>query len=122
SVSSVVQSGVPHRIAVTFSEAVAAAPAAAALGVRNLTTSQDVPAGSLSVAYDATSARATFSFPGYAGGILSDGNYRATLSAGAATDAAGNALAAPAVLDFFVLAGDANGDRVVNFDDLLLLS
>jgi hypothetical protein len=52
--------------------------------------------------------------------ILADGNYRATIT-GALTDTAGNAFAGH-VLDFYVLAGDANRDRKVDFDDLVLLA
>jgi hypothetical protein len=55
-------------------------------------------------------------------GALPDGNYRATLPAGSVADAAGNPLAADYALDFFVLAGDANGDRLVNFADLLVVA
>jgi hypothetical protein len=55
-------------------------------------------------------------------GVLPDGNYRATLPAGSVADAAGNPLAADDTLDFFVLAGDANRDRVVNFADLLVVA
>jgi len=62
---------------------------------------------------------ATFSFPG---GILSDGNYRATLLGSGVTDLAGNALAHDIVLDFFVLAGDTNRDRQVDVADLGILA
>jgi uncharacterized delta-60 repeat protein len=53
---------------------------------------------------------------------LPDGNYRATLKAGSVRDLAGNALAADYVFDFFVLAGDANRDRKVDFSDLVTLA
>ncbi|HEY7120897.1 MAG TPA: LamG-like jellyroll fold domain-containing protein [Tepidisphaeraceae bacterium] len=46
---------------------------------------------------------------------LGDGDYRATLSKG-------SFLSADATLDFFSLAGDANHDRSVNFNDLVLLA
>jgi hypothetical protein len=48
-------------------------------------------------------------------GGLADANYRATLSKG-------SFLANDAALDFFVLAGDANHDRSVNFADLVILA
>jgi hypothetical protein len=52
---------------------------------------------------------------------LADGNYRLTVPAGWLVDASGNPL--PEFhFDFFVLAGDVNRDRAVNFDDLLVLA
>ena len=54
--------------------------------------------------------------------LLPDGNYRATIPAGAVADAAGNPLAAGATLDFFVLAGDFNRDRRVNLADFTILA
>lgn len=56
------------------------------------------------------------------GGAIPDGNYRATLRAGAIQDAAGNLLASDRVLDFFILAGDANRDRRVDIDDFGILA
>jgi uncharacterized delta-60 repeat protein len=54
--------------------------------------------------------------------LLPDGNYRATLPAGSVQDAAGNPLAADFTIDFFVLAGDPNHDRKVDFSDLVVLA
>jgi hypothetical protein len=53
---------------------------------------------------------------------LPNGNYRLTIPAAAVADAAGNVLGHDLTLDFFVLAGDANRDRVVGIDDLSLLA
>ena len=55
-------------------------------------------------------------------GPLPDGNYSATLPAGSVADAAGNALAADHAISCFVLAGDANRDRSVDFLDLATLA
>jgi hypothetical protein len=63
-----------------------------------------------------------FTFPGLPAGILGDGNYRARIAAADLTDLAGNPLAADAVLEFFVLGGDANRDRAVNQLDLEILT
>jgi ELWxxDGT repeat protein len=52
----------------------------------------------------------------------SDGDYRLTIPKGSLTDAGGNALASDFSFDFFVLAGDANRDRVVDFNDLVKLA
>jgi glucose/arabinose dehydrogenase len=53
---------------------------------------------------------------------LPDGNYHAAIAAPEVTDAAGNALSSSAALDFFVLAADANHDRSVDFNDLVVLA
>jgi hypothetical protein len=107
----------PRTITVSFTSDVGASLAAA-----DLVVTPTSPAGSAlaptSVAYDAATntARFTFATP------LPDGNYRATIAKASVTDASGQPMAADFTSDFFVLAGDANGDRVVNFDDLLALS
>jgi hypothetical protein len=69
------------------------------------------------VTWDATSRTATFTFAS----PLPNGNYRATLAAAGVATPGGRRPAADGVCDFFALAGDANRDRVVNFDDLLIL-
>jgi hypothetical protein len=70
------------------------------------------------VSWDAASLQATFTL---AAGVLPDGVYTATLastgvSAGIVT------LDAPRVDTFAVFAGDLNGDRTVNFADLVVLA
>jgi len=61
---------------------------------------------------------ATFSY----GGIMPDGNYRATLSAAGITHSQGTPMPADYVLDFFVLTADANHDRHVNVQDFNALA
>jgi hypothetical protein len=68
--------------------------------------------------YDIPTHTATFALSG----VLPDGNYRATLAASGVRNAAGIPLPADAVLEFFVLAGDANRDRTVGFEDLVVLA
>jgi hypothetical protein len=54
---------------------------------------------------------------------LPDGNYRATLAGAGITDAYGNVIAgADITLDFFVLTADANRDRKIGFEDLVILA
>lgn len=69
-------------------------------------------------AFDATSNIATLTFDD----ILPDGNYSATVVAAGVTDPIGTPMAADYVYPFFFLNGDANRDRAVNFDDLLIVS
>ena len=92
------------------------------LVVQNLTTGQSVNAAAFAVA-EATGAAGSwgYTFRPAAGGYLPDGNYRVTLPAGSVADKAGNPLAEDATLDFFVLRGDANGDRRVNVSDFGIL-
>jgi len=71
-----------------------------------------------SVVQDPVTHVATFTFPA----VFPDQNYRATLSAAGLTDAAGNPLAADFTFDFYMLTGDTNRDRTVNFADLLTLA
>jgi hypothetical protein len=92
------------------------------LTLQNLTTGTTVPSAVVSATFNALSNEIVFQFPGYPAGILPDGNYHATLAAGSVADGAGIALGAAANLDFFVLGGDANHDRSVDFNDLVALA
>ncbi|HWP40551.1 MAG TPA: dockerin type I domain-containing protein, partial [Tepidisphaeraceae bacterium] len=74
--------------------------------------------GATSYSYNAATNTATFTLPT----PLPDGNYRARLAAAAVRDPAGNPLATDALVDFFVLGGDANRDRAVNQLDLDILT
>jgi hypothetical protein len=108
-------------VAIQFSEDVADSLAAGDLVVRNVTTGQTLSADAMSVTWDGKTRTARWTFPGYPGG-LPDGNYRATLATATVADPAHHALASPYALDFFTLAGDANHDRSVDFNDLVPLA
>jgi hypothetical protein len=106
-----------QSLVVQFSEDIGTTLAAPDLRIDNLTTPSATPTIA-SVIYDASTRRATIRF---GPGLLPDGNYRVSLTGGGVNDAAGNG--APATsFDFFILAGDANRDRVINFDDLLTVA
>ncbi|HWP39604.1 MAG TPA: S8 family serine peptidase, partial [Tepidisphaeraceae bacterium] len=112
-----------QRFSITFDEDMAAGSIEAAdLLLENLTDATTIPAQSIAVTYDTSSRTATFTFTGFAGGILPDGNYRATLNAGTVSDLSGNTLASASISSFFVLGGDANRDRVVDIRDLSILA
>jgi hypothetical protein len=108
----------PHALTIAFNEDVRASLSSDDLAVTNLTSGQTIPSSQLLLSYDSPTNIATFT---YAGGILPDGNYRATIRSDAVRDAAGNALSGEQSFDFFVLAGDANRDRLVNQLDLDIL-
>jgi hypothetical protein len=95
------------------------------LVLQNLTSGQTIPAGQLTVSYDAVTDTATFSYTGNASGIigvLPDGNYRATLLAAGITNATGTPMGANHVFDFFFLNGDADRDGRVNLNDFTILA
>lgn len=100
----------PNYLTVTFADDVAVG----SYGTSDVTIASLNGQPAISVqafSYDAPTRTATFELP--AG--LADGNYRVTFGKG-------SALAATQTFDFFVLAGDANRSRSVDFDDLLLLA
>ena len=87
------------------------------ISLTNLTTGAIISNEALSFAYATSTNRATIT-PDL---ILPDGNYRLTVHPQSVSDRSGNALASPFTFEFFVLAGDLNRDRIVNFNDLLPL-
>ncbi|NOS68464.1 MAG: hypothetical protein HOP33_00850, partial [Verrucomicrobia bacterium] len=108
-----------EQLAVTFSENIGASLSLADVRLRNLNTSTDVATTSLTVSFDATTRKLVLGLaPGV---VLPEGNYRLTLSAAGITDGGGRALDADVVVDFHILTGDANGDRIVNDLDLYLV-
>jgi hypothetical protein len=114
--------GAPHRLRYAFSENVSHSLATSDLVLENLTTNQTIATNNVALAYDAATNAATLTFPGFSGGVLPDGRYRATVLAAGVTDPAGNVLAANHVTNFFVLAGDANHDGRVNLQDFNILA
>jgi Bacterial Ig-like domain len=105
------------QVSVQFSEDVGASLDASDLQLMNLTTGATVTAPA--PVYDSASSTALFKFDPAA---LPDGNYRATVKAAGIKDASGNAMASDMTFDFFVLAGDSDHDRDVDFNDLVALA
>jgi hypothetical protein len=108
-------------IRITFNtDASAGSISAGDLLLVNLTTSAVVDCGTASsVSYNAATRTATWAFSIN----LPDGNYRATLPAGNVLDTTNSPiLTTDLTIDFFVLAGDANRDRMVDIQDLGILS
>jgi ELWxxDGT repeat protein len=112
----------PSRVVLRFTENASADLAPSDLVVTNVATGERVPVDRVSVSYDPSTHAATFMFPGYPGGVLPNGNYRASLPAGATLDPNGNATASEASVDFYVLTGDINRDRRVDGSDFALLA
>jgi hypothetical protein len=109
----------PQQLQFSFDRDVSASLGSDDLLVQNLTTGLTVLSSQFTLLYDGASDQATFS---YTGGILPDGNYRATLLAAGISTPQGATPAADYSFDFFVLAGDANRDRIVDITDLGILA
>jgi hypothetical protein len=101
-----------QALVIDFSADVAASLTPDLVQVVNVATGAAV--ASQSFTYDAALRRLTVTFDPR---TTADANYRLTIAAGALPG-----LATAHQYDFFVLAGDATRDRVVNFDDLLILA
>lgn len=106
-----------HAFQVIFSEAITLD----SLGINDVTI---LPLGvggavaPISFTFDPATFIATFILP-----PLPNGDYHLRVHAGGVTDLAGNAIQADYDSPpFFVLAGDVNHDRAVNFDDLLIVA
>jgi V8-like Glu-specific endopeptidase len=107
----------PQELRFAFSEDVSASLSPSDLILQDLTHGTTVPPSSIHVSYDFGNNTAIFTFPGFANGVLPQARYSAKLVAGSIQDAWGNPLAADYIKTFRFLAGDANGDGRVNFDD-----
>jgi hypothetical protein len=88
------------------------------LDLINLTTDAKIDTAASTVVYNSGTNVGKWTVASH----LPDGNYRATLRAGAVRDQFGDALASDVTTNFFVLAGDANRNRTVDFSDLVTLS
>jgi hypothetical protein len=85
------------------------------LTVQNLATGTQTQLSVSVFNYDPVSGHAALTF---APNTLPDGNYTLSVPAGTIRDTVGNAISTPYTISFFVLKGDANGDRVTNDLDL----
>jgi YD repeat-containing protein len=108
-----------NTIAIPFSEAVTVPLSSLQLFLNG---TQAVSLAGASISFDATTNRAVLNLTGV---NLADGNYELHVLPGNITDAFGNALDLQgqpfADIPFFKLAGDADGSRTVDAQDLLLV-
>ncbi len=104
-----------RRLSLTFNKDIGPTLDESELTLTNLTTGQTLGPGQYTLTRNGSGVSVRTS------AILADGNWRASISAAAVSDALGNTNAA-LTGDFHVLAGDANRDRAVNFADLLILA
>lgn len=102
----------------TFSQPLLAGSVAAGdLQVTNLTTNQ-TSSSATAATLSPDSKTVTFTLPT----SLTDGNYRMRIPTGAVSSTGGQASSGNSDLNTFVLAGDVNRDKSVNFDDLLIIA
>jgi hypothetical protein len=90
--------------------------------LENLTTGTTIAAADLAIEYEILTNRARFAYTGSPNGVLPDGNYRATIAAGAVEDLYGNTNQFASIVNFFVLGGDANQDRTVDIGDFAIVA
>jgi probable HAF family extracellular repeat protein len=114
--------GGAQRLTFQFSGDASGQVSLADLVLQNADTGAAVDPAAVAMSYDRASHTATFTFPGYSGGTLPNGNYRATLAPPGVQSASARVVAAGASLEFFVLAGDVNRDRMVNGADFATLA
>jgi hypothetical protein len=100
-------------IFVEFSEDVSAALNASLLELVNTTTVEQVSVGLMNLAYDLGTNIASFTFPGYPGGILPVGDYSAAILPGL-PDLFGNQLAEPTPTLLFHAGPELLGDYNLN--------
>jgi ELWxxDGT repeat protein len=93
------------------------APGAAQVRVSNVDTGTEVEPAGLGVVYDAQTRTLSVTLNGAA-----DGNYHLSLLPDGLADLSGNAMTDGAGVDFFIMRGDANHDRAVDFNDLVKLA
>src|SRR5581483_10412079 len=79
----------PPRLIFKFSENVSGTLGPEDLEVQNLTTGQSIASSRIQLTYDAQND-ATFSFLGFPGGIIDDGNYHVVLHHAGVIDGSGN--------------------------------
>jgi hypothetical protein len=106
----------PNSVRLTFSEDISASLTGSDLIVTAVPPGELVNVSDFTHEADTNTATFTINTP------MPDGNYIATLPAASVNDPAGHALATDYTLPFFVLAGDANRDRIVDITDLGILA
>ena len=111
-----------QTVQIVFNRDIAGSPAAGDLIITNLDTNVAISSADISVQYTAATRTATWFYTGNAAGIFPDGNYRATLPAGAVDDANDIPTTQASQVDFFILDGDATRDRIVDTQDFNLLA
>jgi type VI protein secretion system component Hcp len=107
----------PNQVRVTFGEDVGGSVSKDDLAIEALTTGAPPAPAFAGFSYNRTTHVAVWTLAA----PLADGDYRASLAAGSVSDLASNPIAS-STFDFFSFKGDANHDRSVDFNDLVILA
>lgn len=107
-----------NRINLSFTDNVTASLVAGDVTIWNIATNQIVTGWTLSTVFSNGISTAQVNFAAR----LADGRYRMTIAAGAIADQNNIVSASAAQVDFTSLKGDATGDGIVNFSDLLIFA
>lgn len=94
------KSSAPQSLTYVFSSDVGSSIKASSLVLTNTSTNTVIPSSDIALSYNASTFTATFTFPGFAGGVLPGGNYVASIPAGSISNSAHHALAADDDLSF----------------------
>ncbi|CAN5554138.1 hypothetical protein BH09PLA1_BH09PLA1_18290 [soil metagenome] len=101
----------------TFSQNVSASVDPSDIIVTRMEDGGVVPISAIALTYNTPTRTLTVTFPGLPNGVLPNGNYTALVRGTGIVGSTANAMAADHVLPFRVLAGDADGNGTINFDD-----
>ena len=109
-----------QSMSLTFDQNIQDTLESADIAVVNITTGQTIPSTAWTLTTDnsGSSSVATVAFTG----VLPDGNYEIRVLANSISASSGPSNTAELKGSFYVMAGDANRDRHVNFDDLIVLA
>ncbi len=108
-----------QAVVFTFDQDVSAFLSRKDYTILNLDTNQALPQSAGTLTFNPTSNTATLVLTNQ----MPDGDYRMTVNASDIANSVGvPASGAPITLEWFVLSGDVNRDRIVNFDDLLIIA
>ena len=100
----------PEELQLQFNVDVSASLAASDLQLTNQTTGQTIDPANIAVSYNSSTNTATFTFPGFAGGLLPVGTYKMSIAASSVTSAGGFPLTSGFSIVVVQLLGDWNLD------------
>ena len=101
-----------------FGEDVGASVGFSDVTIVNADTNEEVPRSAMGIAYNVPTSELAYNFTA----LLPDGRYRATLRGVGIVDNQANVMLADQVVEFRVLAGDANQDGRVDLQDFNILA
>ena len=108
----------PEELQLQFNVDVSASLSASDLQLTNQTTGQTIDPANIAVSYNSSTNTATFTFPGFAGGLLPVGTYKMSIAASSVTSTGGFPLTSGFSIVVVQLLGDWNLDGQQTAADL----